>query len=315
MNPRRILVIKLSALGDFILALGAMEAIRLAHEEAHITLLTTRPYERLARASGYFDDVWLDTRPKALDIGAWRGFRHRLVKGRFDRVYDLQTNDRTGFYYWSLLFHRPEWSGTAWRASHRVRDRDFFRRHTVERHARQLQLAGIGNGRPFPVPDLSWLDADIARFALPPRYALLVPGAAAHRPEKRWPPAHFARTALALESAGLSSVLVGTEADRDAIETIRREAPRVIDLAGNTDLFELGAVARRAVLAIGNDTGPMHIAAALGTKSIVLFSAASNPALTRPHGKAVAVLQRPRLADLSVETVLAAAAAELGTVT
>jgi ADP-heptose:LPS heptosyltransferase len=312
-TPRRILVIKLSALGDFILALGAMEAIRLAHENAHITLLTTRPYERIARACGYFDDVWLDTRPKALALGAWRAFRRRLVKGRFDRVYDLQTNDRTGFYYWSLLFHRPEWSGTAWRASHRVRDKDFFLQHTLERHARQLQLAGIGNGRAFPIPDLSWFDADVSRLGLPPRYALLVPGAAPHRPEKRWPPAQFARTANALESAGVKSVIVGTASDRDAIDAIKKDAPNVIDLAGQTDLFELAAVARRAALAIGNDTGPMHIAAALGLKSVVLFSAASDPALTQPRGRDVTVLQRARLADLSVETVLAAAASSKAT--
>jgi ADP-heptose:LPS heptosyltransferase len=308
-GPRRILVIKLSALGDFILALGPMEAIRLAHENAHITLLTTRPYEALARASGYFDDIWLDTRPRWFDLAAWRGFRRRLKIGRFDRVYDLQTNDRTGFYHWALMFHRPEWSGTVWGASHRVTDRDFFKQHTLERHARQLALAGIGNGNTFPIPELSWFDADIARFDLPPRFALLVPGSAPHRPEKRWPPAGFAALAAALERAGLPSVLVGTAADRSAIETIRRAEPSLRDLSGQTNLFELAALARRAAVVIGNDTGPMHIAAALGAKTIVLFSAASNPALTRPRGRSVTVLGQEKLADLRVETVLAAIAA------
>lgn len=307
-GPRRILVIKLSALGDFVLALGAMEAIRLHHENAHITLLTTRPYEAIARASGYFDDVWLDTRPKLFDFGAWRGFRKRLKIGRFNRVYDLQTNDRTGIYHWALFFHRPEWSGTVKGASHRVTDRNFFKQHTLERHAQQLALAGIGNGKAFPIPDLSWFDADLSRFEPPPRYALLVPGSAPHRPEKRWPPQQFAQTARALESAGLPSVIVGTEADRGSIDAIRRDAPNARDLSGQTNLFEVAALARRAAIVIGNDTGPMHIAAAIGAKTIVLFSAASDPVLTRPRGKAVTVLQEAKLENLRVETVLAAVA-------
>jgi ADP-heptose:LPS heptosyltransferase len=308
-GPRRILVIKLSALGDFILALGAMEAIRVHHETAHITLLTTRPYEAIARASGYCDDIWLDTRPRWFDLGAWRGFRKRLRIGRFNRVYDLQTNDRTGIYHWALAFHRPEWSGTSWGASHRVTDRNFFKQHTLERHAQQLALAGIGSGKALPPPDLSWFDADLSRFALPPRIAMLVPGSAPHRPEKRWPATRFAQTARALESVGLPSVVVGTDADRQSIETIRREAPNARDLSGQTNLFELAALARRAAVVVGNDTGPMHVAAAVGAKTVVLFSAASDPALTRPRGKAVTVLQEAKLENLRVETVLAAVAA------
>lgn len=306
-SPRRILVIKLSALGDFILALGAMEAIRLHHEDAHITLLTTRPYEAMARASGYFDDIWLDTRPRWFDLDAWRGFRKRLKIGRFNRVYDLQTNDRTGIYHWALFFHRPEWNGTVRGASHRVTDRNFFKRHTLERHAQQLKIAGIGNGKSFAVPDLSWFDADLGRFDLPPRYAVLVPGSAPHRPEKRWPPTCFAQLARALESAGLPSLVVGTAADREPIAAIRREHPAVRDLSGETNLFELAALCRRASLVIGNDTGPMHVAAAVGAKTIVLFSGASDPALTRPRGKAVMVLQEAKLDNLRVETVLKAA--------
>lgn len=305
-GPRRILVIKLSALGDFILALGPMEAIRLHHENAHITLLTTRPYEAIARASGYFDDIWLDTRPRWFDLAAWRGFRKRLKIGRFNRVYDLQTNDRTSIYHRVLFFHRPEWNGTAAGASHRVTDRNFFKQHTLERHAQQLALAGIGNGKAFPIPELSWFDADLSRFALPSRFALLVPGSAPHRPEKRWPAARFAQTARALESAGLPSVIIGTDADRGPIDAIRRDAPNVFDLSGETDLFEAAALTRRASIVIGNDTGPMHIAAAIGAKTIVLFSAASDPALTRPRGKAVTVLQESKLENLRVETVLAA---------
>ena len=67
-NVERILVIKLSALGDFVQAFGPFSAIRSAHSEAHITLLTTDPYRELAMRSPWFDDVWTDTRPKAWQV-------------------------------------------------------------------------------------------------------------------------------------------------------------------------------------------------------------------------------------------------------
>ena len=110
----RLLVIRLGALGDFVQSMGPFAAIRRHHPDAHITLLTTAPYAGLGAASGYADQVWVDDRPPAWRIGAWLGLRRRLRAGRFDFVYDLQTSDRSGFYF--RLFWpgpRPRWSGVA----------------------------------------------------------------------------------------------------------------------------------------------------------------------------------------------------------
>ena len=111
-NKQKILVIKLSALGDFIQALGPMAAIREHHKDAHITILTTRAFEGFARKCGYFDEVWLDTRPKLLNFKGWATLRKRLNDGKFTRVYDLQNNDRTNFYF-KLFKNKPEWIGAA----------------------------------------------------------------------------------------------------------------------------------------------------------------------------------------------------------
>ena len=91
----RVLVIKLSALGDFVTSFGAFQAIRKHHKAARIVLLTTQPYAELARASGCFDEIWLDDRPGFLDVAAWRALARRLRSAGFDRVYDLQTSDRS----------------------------------------------------------------------------------------------------------------------------------------------------------------------------------------------------------------------------
>src|ERR1051326_5599261 len=86
----KILVIKLSALGDFVLALAAMKRIRQAHPKARIELLTTPAFEALAKASPYFNAVHTDGRPEG--FAAWVALRNRLRAASYDRVYDLQTS-------------------------------------------------------------------------------------------------------------------------------------------------------------------------------------------------------------------------------
>src|SRR5579864_8576173 len=168
----RILVIKLGALGDFVQAMGPAAAIRRYHQGAEITLLTTAPFADLARAAPYFDRVWIDERPGPLDIVGWWRLRRRLRGAGFDRVYDLQTSDRSSVYRRLMAPRPPAWSGIARGASHPHDNPDRDRMHTLDRQAEQLARAGITQ---VPAPDLSWAARDIAHFALPPRLLLLVP--------------------------------------------------------------------------------------------------------------------------------------------
>src|SRR5690606_19127730 len=85
----------------------------------------------------------------------------------------------------------------------------------------------------------------------------------------------------------------------------QRKLPGVRDLTGRTDFARIAALGARAALVVGNDTGPLHLAAAAGAPTIVLFSKASDPALAAPRGH-VTVLQAADLAELPVETVLRA---------
>jgi len=161
----RILVIKLGALGDFIQACGPFKAIRDHHAEAKITLLTTSPFLPLGEASGCFDTVWADERPSVLQIPGWIRLRRLLLSGEFTRVYDLQTSDRTSFYF--KLFRRscpPEWSGIARGCSHPHRNPGRDSMHTLDRQSEQLGQAGINH---VPLPELQWLSSPIGKFNLP----------------------------------------------------------------------------------------------------------------------------------------------------
>lgn len=305
-GPARILVIKLGALGDFLLALGPMATVRAHHPDAHRVLLTTRLYAPLVEGSGLFHEVWLDRRPKWWQPTRLLELRHRLRDGAFDRVYDFQNSDRTALYFRLLgPGRRPEWSGKVPGCSHRfILDRSQIR-HAADWQRHQLIQAGLG---PPARPDLSWMgDADAAdRFKLPRPFVLLVPGCSAHRPEKRWPAGHYAALARRLAARGMTPVLTGSAGEADLTAGIARACPQAVDLAGRTSLPDLAGLARSAAGAVGNDTGPIHLVALALCPTLVLFSAASDPERNRPLGDHVRVLFRPALGDLSVEEVDAA---------
>lgn len=295
----KVLAIRHGALGDVIQALGPLQAIRRHHPDAHLVGLTGAAFADLLWASGWFQEIWVDDRPPLWRLGSWLGTVRRLRATGFDRVYDLQTSSRTAWYFRLMGSPAPEWSGVAPGASHAHDNPGRIEMHTVDRQAEQLRLAGIAS---VPPPDVSWLDADASSLGLPDRFALLVPGGSAHRPSKRWPIAHYVALAEALNGLGLTPVVAGTREESG----LAREIAGAVDLTGRTSILELAGVARRARLAIGNDTGPMHVTAAVGCPSLVLFSAESDPARCAPRGRLVETLRRPDLADLGVDDVVSA---------
>jgi ADP-heptose:LPS heptosyltransferase len=304
------LVIKLGALGDFVQALGAFSAIRSHHCEAKIVLLTTEPYKELAEASGFFDEVWTGGRPATTNIAAWVTLRQRLISGGFSRVYDLQTSDRSSFYR-SLFWPGPvpEWSGTAQNSSHPHNNPQRNTLHTIERQAEQLMAAGI---TVVPSPNLAALNlADPSaffRFGLVKNYVLFAPLGAASRPRKRWPPSQFSALARILSKKDITPVFLGTRSEKATIDEITAECPSARNLAGETSILDLVSLGLGATAAVGNDTGPMHIAATAGCPSVVLFSRDSDPALCGQWGLSVTILRRDEIVNITVAEVVDALA-------
>ncbi len=311
----RILVIKLSALGDFVLALAAMKKIRQAHPKAHITLLTTPPFEALAKICPYFNAIDTGGRPQS--FAGWVALRQRIRAVGYDRVYDLQTSSRSNRLFQMLRPRPPAWSGIALGCAlpHKNPLRNGM--HTLERQADQLKYAGIWDDAPIepgsaPAPDLSWVlkaqasERPMSGANRPRPYVMFVPGGAAHRLEKRWPVESYSELARILYSRGFDIVIIGGPQEAELAHAIQRTTPRARDLTGRTDFARVALLGARAALAIGNDTGPLHLAAAAGAPTIVLFSKASDPALSAPRGR-VAILRAENLEDLPVAQVAQAA--------
>jgi ADP-heptose:LPS heptosyltransferase len=186
--------------------------------------------------------------------------------------------------------------------------------HTLERQAEQLNDAGLEPAEPTDAgsataPDVRWLiEQAPAAPRWPGRVVLLIPGASPGRPRKRWPAERYAALARGLSGPGSTVCILGGAGERETGALIAAAAPGARDLTGATTLAEVARLGSIAALAVGNDTGPMHLVAAAGAPCVALFSGDSDPRLCAPRG-AVTILRRADLADLPVSEVQAAVSA------
>jgi ADP-heptose:LPS heptosyltransferase len=293
---QRVLIIRLGAIGDFCNSFPAFASIRAHHAADRITLLTTAPFVSLALESPWFDQVRVDTRPSWLNLpGLWR-LRAKLTG--YDFIYDLQTSRRSSRYF--QLAGKPPWSGIAPGCSHPDANPARGAMPTVARQRAQLAQAGV----PPAAPDLSWLTGHGP--PLPRPFALIAPATSrAHGGAKQWPGDRYADIATLLIARGIKPVVVGSAGDGGAAALVRAFCPDALDLTGKTDLRALASLAARATLAIGGDTGPIHLAGIMGCRTIALFSRFSDPANATPEGPCT-VLRADRLSDLTVAEVAAA---------
>lgn len=317
-DAKKVLVIKLSALGDFVLALGAMRAVREFHPSARITLLTTPPYEEFAKVCPYVDVVETDGRPETLR--ATGALIQRLRRAKYDIIYDFQTSGRTKNYFTALSRggKAPLWSGHHEKAAFFHDNAARKAMHSIDRLAEQLEVAGVAPqgrwvGRSAPFPDLSWVRPKLgdpprlspAFFGLQQPYMLLIPGASAHREAKRWPVENYIELARRIADLDVTPVIIGGKAESQLAQEIMKREPRVKNLVTRTDLFQIVTLAELALFVVGNDTGPMHMATLAGAPGIALFALTeSNPDHAAPRGpKTVIVNSAPTLQELSVDDV------------
>jgi ADP-heptose:LPS heptosyltransferase len=298
---KKYLVIKHGALGDFMLATGPFAAIRRRHPKSHIVLLTTLPFAQMAAKSPYFDEVWVDNRPSFLEVGVWRDTLKNIKSQNFKMVYDLQTSFRSNMYFRLLGRKKPLWSGNIDWCSHPHVTHYREELHTIDRQKEQLMFAGIKH---IPRPDISWLKSDISKLKLPKAYAVIVAGGSAHRPEKRWTEKGYEKASRFLMKQGIAPVFVGGKAEEFVIDRITSQVKGSVNLCGKTTIADLAEMGRKTMLALGNDTGPMHVLALGGAPTIVLFSDASNPDLCAPRGKYVRIIQEEDLQELPARDVI-----------
>ena len=298
---RNILVIKPSSLGDVVRCLPILDGLRHRYPDArlawlirsdcaavlhHQPRLTLLPFDRrhLGRAS------------RSLRVGVdLLRFLNSLRRQNFDLVIDLQGLFRSAMFALAgapirLGFaHAREFAACFY--THRVAIAH-TPEHVVESYWRFADALGFGQ---LPKHFALQISSDARQGAQKllafhgfksgePYVVLLIGGTA---PEKRWAPERFAQLAHTLhKQAGVTCILLGAGHDerRAADQVLMHMHNRAIDLVDRTTLPQAFALLKDARCVIGNDTGPLHVAAALGTPLVGLYGP-TDPAIVGPYGQ------------------------------
>lgn len=308
-----ILIVKLSSLGDVTHTLPALTTLRRHWPAARLTWLVEPPALEIIRGHPALDRIiawrrgdWVK-QLRGLRLPAafrlLRDFLGELRDTRYDLVVDFQGLAKSALWVAAARADRKAGYGPgtrrnelAWLAyNRRVPVRDPAA-HAVERNLRLLE--GLGLPRlplryDFPVLPENEREAAnlLARVEVENGAAFVAVNAMTRWPTKNWTPAGFAEVADALVLRGLSVVFTGAAEDRAALDEIAaamRTPMRRLD--GRTSLKTLAAVFRRARAVLSTDTGPMHIAVAVGTPVVALFGP-TDPGYTGPHGGGHVVLR------------------------
>jgi lipopolysaccharide heptosyltransferase I len=298
---RNILITKPSALGDIVLALPALTALHKSFPDAKISWLVRPEFSPLLENHPHlaevipFDRKFLGKawyHPRA--FGALVSLIAKLRQSRFDVAFDFQGLLRTAILAWlSGCKRRFGMANAREFATIFYTDKippDPNNPHLVDYYIRMIRAAGAADlGVEFVFPQDTEAANSVANLLADhgvarDKYAVLVPGSA--QADKCWPIERFAILAEKISSQfGLPIVAAGTTSESPLIEMLKEKARiPVTNLAGRTSLKELIALLRAARLVVSNDTGPGHIAAALGTPLVLMFSW-SNPARIAPYGR------------------------------
>lgn len=308
-GPKRVLVIQLGGVAEFVSALAAAKRIREAHVGARITLLATEATRALAETAPYFDTVEADGKPT--DPQAITKLIMRLRAAKYDMVYDLEGSSRTNNYFQGMRPWLPKWSGPAAGASHACLDPDRDELHALDRYERQLAIAGIASARPL-LADLAWVRSvlrDPPRlqpeyFGIRGRFIVLLPRGSDAEPARRWPEAKYVEVARRAALNGITPLVLGGEAERAVGAAVAKAEPRSRNLVTRADLFQSIGLFERAALAVGDDVDLMHVAAAAGAPCVAFLSTLNDPVRATPRGAGgVIALTATVIADLSVEQV------------
>ncbi len=303
-----ILVIKHGAFGDIILAGSAMQAIRSYHKDDIIICLTSMAFEKLLNNSPWFDMVYVDSKPKWNNLKDWNKLKKLFNKFKFKKVYDLQTSYRSNLYFFLFFIYKESyWSGIAIGSKYRHNNKNRKNMHTIERQRDQLKLAGIKYDY---LPDWTWLINNYENKNILPKdkFAIIVAGSAKHRLNKRWPKLRYAHLIEYLSNIGIRSIIIGGEEELDNINNIINLVNesikyKPVNYAGKTSFQDLAYLSMHALCSVGNDTGPMHLLASCGLKSIVLFGSGSDPDLCAPVGKNIYIVHENIIDNIAVNRV------------
>ena len=297
---RKILIRGPNWVGDAVLAIPAMKALRKRFSDAEITLLVRPWVAGLFTSAPFVDRVWSEPKPSRL--GDWTRIARAIRSGRFDLALLLPNSFESALMmYVSRVPKRIGYAtdGRGWMLTNSITPGGAAR-HQVDYYLALVKTLASNTARPSIEIEATAEERSTARtllknegIASDAAFLVLNPGAA-YGSAKRWHEDRFAKTAgLLAKELRLQIALIGSEAERPIAEQIAAQIPgRSIVLNGKTSLETLIGVLAEASLMITNDSGPMHIAAALGIPTVAVFGS-TDERVTGPCGARTRIVKEP----------------------
>jgi lipopolysaccharide heptosyltransferase I len=333
----RFLIVRLGSLGDVVHAVPAAAALRHTFPSARIDWMVDPRYVELLALVESIDTV-IPIDPRALARAGQRGAMLRAIRGlrrtRYDAVIDLQgllksaVLSRAAGGARTVGFPRAHLREPAARFLYTHAPDPGTSAHVVHKNLALLAAVGVTDRRlhfPINVPRAGAVQAVAARLS-GRGFAIINPGAA--WPNKRWPAGRFGAIAAAiLRDLGLPSVVLWGPDEESLAAQVVAASSGAAEMAPATTIADLVALTRAARLMVSGDTGPLHVAGAMGTPIVALFGptyperngpwAADDITLSRV-GQCVCLYERqcrraaPCIADIGVEEVAAAIRRRMG---
>jgi len=279
---RRIAVLRCNALGDYLMTTPALAALRRTFPHAELTLLGgTWHAEFLSGRVGPVDRVLVV--PRVADLAGQPGgappenalpqFVAEARAYRYDLAVQLHGGGaasnplvRALRARWSIGLRAPDAAPLDATVPYRYYQSEVFRFLEV------VALVGAEGPPEYPELAVSEQECDAAAELLPGDGPWAALHAGAGDPRRRWAPERFAAVADGLAAVGVRPVLVGSVADLSASAAVRSHTTVALhDLTGRTDLGTLAAVLRRCAVVVANDSGPLHLARAVGPATVGLY--------------------------------------------
>jgi len=278
MGDPNILLFKPGPIGDFLHSLPAVYALRKRYPGAHLCVVTSRELSDLIEANPFVDEkVYVPSTLFRGDLGGFLRFARDVRAMRPDVFVDLRSNVK------SFLLRNLSGARTvlAYRKQRKPKGGE-RRLHAAENLLRTVfPLTGAVSELGYPIhlreEDIrsadAFLEARLGSGREGTRIVVLNPTVGMAIPSRLWPPGYFARLGERIgRELRAAVVLTGAPSDREYCGTIAEGMePRPIVAAGELTLGQAAALIRRADLLVSGDTGPLHIAAAVGTVVIGLY--------------------------------------------